>query len=131
MEPTLIDKQTVEYLPSTGTMPSPGDIIIFSGVGRYRGDLTKRVIAVAGQDLQIDYENQTITVDGKLMDESGYVQGYLAEGDIPVEQLNGIVPEGKLFVLGDNRTISLDSRHYAIGLVDVSNIIGTVIIPEK
>ena len=129
MEPTLKNGQTLEYVPAVG-MPSPGEIILFSHSGGYEGTLIKRVIAVAGQRLEIDYDNQTIRVDGKLLDESGYTQGYLKAGDISAKNLTGLIPTGKVFVLGDNRTVSLDSRYYQIGMVDVSDIIGVIVMPD-
>lgn len=130
MEPTLKDGQTVEYTPSDGRMPASGDIILFTAPGT-NGTLAKRVIAVAGQELRLDYEEGKVYVDGKLLDESGYATGYLKKGDIPVEEINGVIPDGKVFVLGDRRDVSIDSRNSAIGMVDVSSIIGTVIVPDK
>lgn len=85
--------------------------------------LVKRVIATAGQELKLDYKNNAVYVDGEKLDEP-YIQGVTVQGDVPEEELNGVVPEGKVFVMGDNRGISLDSRYRQIGFIDESLIIG-------
>ena len=81
------------------------------------------MIATAGQELRIDYDKNEVYVDGEKLDEP-YIQGMTVHGDIPETELNGIVPEGKVFVMGDNRGISLDSRYRQIGFIDESYIIG-------
>lgn len=122
MEPTLIntDKVVITNLFYT---PHNGDIVIISHAQEYSKPLVKRVIATAGQDLQLNYETGTVTVDGEVLDEP-YIQGFTKNGDIPLEEINGIVPEGKVFVMGDNRSESLDSRYRQIGFIDEDLIIG-------
>ena len=122
MEPTLIDTDKV-IITDLFYTPHQGDIVIISHGEEYEKPLIKRVIATAGQDLRLDYENNAVYVDGKKLDEP-YIQGITVKGDVPVEELNGIVPEGKVFVMGDNRAISLDSRYRKIGFIDESYIIG-------
>lgn len=122
MEPTLIDSDKVVITDLFYT-PHDGDIVIISHAEEYPKPLVKRVIATAGQELRLDYENNAVYVDGKKLDEP-YIQGMTVSGDTPVEELNGIVPEGKVFVMGDNRSISLDSRYRQIGFIDESYIIG-------
>ena len=129
MEPTLIntDKVIVTNLFYT---PNNGDVVVISHGEKYDKTLIKRVIATEGQRLVIDFENYKIYVDGVLIDEP-YIQGETIEGkaDIP-----DVVPEGKVFVLGDNRPVSLDSRSREVGLIDEESIIGKaqfVIIPHS
>ena len=122
MEPTLIDSDKVVITDLFYT-PHNGDIVIISHAEDYQKPLVKRVIATAGQELRLDYENNAVYVDGELLDEP-YIQGVTVHGDVPVSELNGIVPEGKVFVMGDNRGISLDSRYRQIGFIDESYIIG-------
>ena len=122
MEPTLIDTDKVVITDLFYT-PHDGDIVIISHAEEYSKPLVKRVIATAGQDLKIDYDNNAVYVDGEKLDEP-YIQGKTVRGDVPAEQLNGIVPEGKVFVMGDNRGISLDSRYQQIGFIDEDLIIG-------
>lgn len=122
MEPTLIDSDKVVITDLFYT-PHDGDIVIISHAEEYPKPLVKRVIATAGQELKLDFENNAVYVDGKKLDEP-YIQGMTVSGDTPVEELNGIVPEGKVFVMGDNRSISLDSRYRQIGFIDESYIIG-------
>ena len=122
MEPTLIDTDKVVITDLFYT-PHDGDIVIISHAEEYTKPLVKRVIATAGQDLKIDYNNNAVYVDGKKLDEP-YIQGVTVRGDVPEDQLNGIVPEGKVFVMGDNRGISLDSRYQQIGFIDEDLIIG-------
>lgn len=122
METTLIntDKVVISDLFYT---PHQGDIVVISRGAHYDKALIKRVIATEGQDLRIDFENNKVYVDGELLKED-YIQGVTRLGDLSPEEVNGIIPEGKVFVMGDNRTVSLDSRFEEIGLINVSDIIG-------
>ena len=132
MEPTLIDTDKV-VITNLFYTPHNGDIVIISHATNYSKPLVKRVIATAGQEVRIDYANNAVYVDGKQLDEP-YIQGITVQGDIPESELNGIVPEGKVFVMGDNRTVSLDSRYREVGYIDVDAIIGKAqldIIPHK
>ena len=122
MEPTLIDSDKVVITDLFYT-PHNGDIVIISHAEEYQKPLVKRVIATAGQELRLDYDNNAVYVDGKKLEEP-YIQGVTVHGDVPESELNGIVPEGKVFVMGDNRGISLDSRYRQIGFIDESYIIG-------
>ena len=73
-------------------------------------------------------ENQKVYVDGTLIDEP-YVSSELKEGNT---EIPSVIPKGKVFVMGDNRLDSLDSRYSEIGLIDEENIIGKaqfVILP--
>lgn len=122
MEPTLINTDKVVITDLFYT-PHNGDIVIISHAEEYAKPLVKRVIATAGQELKLDYKNNAVYVDGEKLDEP-YIQGVTVQGDVPEEELNGVVPEGKVFVMGDNRGISLDSRYRQIGFIDESLIIG-------
>ncbi len=97
-----------------------GDVIAF-----YYGNdiLLKRVIAVPGQQVDID-EAGNVYVDGGLIEEP-YVSEKMrgsCDLELPCE-----VPEGRFFVLGDNRKVSVDSRSQSIGCIDKKMIIGKII----
>lgn len=100
--------------------PKTGDIVVISHGERYSEPIIKRVIATEGQTLKIDVENQIILVDDKIIDQP-YAFGETKINDLPIPS---VIPEGKVFVLGDNRENSLDSRSSDIGLIDESSIIG-------
>lgn len=104
--------------------PKKGDIIVFSTAllqddGSPK-DLVKRVIAVEGDKIKI--ENSNVYVNDKLIEEP-YIHDNYTEGSIDM-----IVPEGKVFTMGDNREKSLDSRYEDVGLVDERDIMGKVMI---
>lgn len=129
MEPTLIntDKVVVTNLFYT---PNDGDVVVISHGEEYDKPLVKRVIATEGQKIRIDFVNNEVYVDDKLIDEP-YIQGETIPGDAQIPE---VVPEGKVFVLGDNRGVSLDSRYQEVGLIDETAIIGKaqfVIIPHS
>ncbi len=98
--------------------PQQNDIVVISHGAEYTEPIIKRVIATEGQTISI--KDNVVTVDGKVLDEP-YIQGNTEQGIItkPLK-----IPSGKVFVMGDNRTVSLDSRSKEIGLIDTENVIG-------
>ena len=107
-----------------GYQPKDGDVIV---VGKseegYSKPIVKRVIATEGQTLEIDFENQQVIVDGKVLDEP-YISSETIEGTAEIPE---VIPEGYVIVMGDNRYISMDSRYKDIGLVNVDDIVGKAV----
>ena len=99
-----------------------GDIVILRKNGVFDDDpIGKRVIAVEGQTVDIDFTEGIVYVDGEALEED-YIREptYTAEGtEFPLT-----VPEGSIFVMGDNRNGSSDSRDYRLGTVDTRYVIG-------
>ena len=99
-----------------------GDIVILRKNGVFDDDpIVKRVIAVEGQTVDIDFAEGIVYVDGEALEED-YIREptYIAEGtEFPLT-----VPEGSIFVMGDNRNGSSDSRDYRLGTVDTRYVIG-------
>ena len=99
-----------------------GDIVILRKDGVFDDDpIVKRVIAVDGQTVDIDFAEGIVYVDGEALEED-YIREptYTAEGtEFPLT-----VPEGSIFVMGDNRNGSSDSRDYRLGTVDTRYVIG-------
>ena len=99
-----------------------GDIVILRKDGVFDDDpIVKRVIAVEGQMVDIDFTEGIVYVDGEALEED-YIREptYTAEGtEFPLT-----VPEGSIFVMGDNRNGSSDSRDYRLGTVDTRYVIG-------
>lgn len=104
-----------------------GDIIAFYYNNKV---LIKRVIGLPGDVIDIA-EDGTVYVNGETLDEPYVQQFALGECDI---ELPYQVPEGRMFVLGDNRPVSIDSRSTSIGCIAEENIIGVVffrVLPIK
>ena len=103
-----------------------GDIVIIQK-GAFAGGepIVKRVIATGGQTVDIDFETGAVYVDGTLLEED-YINEltFVEEGtEFPLT-----VPEGSIFVMGDNRNHSSDSRDASLGTVDTRYVIGRAVI---
>ena len=111
---------------SLGYTPQQGDIVVVNKttVQHLGGSaIVKRVIAVGGQTVDIDYATSSVYVDGELLDEP-YINEPMfdrlgAQGSTHIE-----VPEGSIFVMGDNRNDSDDSRDNLIGPIDEDYVLG-------
>ncbi len=105
--------------------PKHGDIIVASKDSYDNGTpIIKRVIAKEGQSVDIDFEAGVVYVDGEALEEPyTLTPTNLQEGiEFPLT-----VDEGCLFVMGDNRNVSKDSRSTEIGLIDKREILGKAI----
>lgn len=101
-----------------------GDVVVTSQPNIFNKVLIKRVIAVGGQTVWFDEQSKQVVVDGKMLDEP-----YIKEEMEYTESMDKLfaVPEGFVFVMGDNRNNSSDSRDEFIGMIDERYIIGKVI----
>ena len=105
--------------------PQRGDIIVFKSdlyddSGKQK-NLIKRIIGLPGDTLEI--KEGDVYINGELLQEE-----YVAEQGLSGEMEAVTVPEGRLFVMGDNRGVSLDSRSEAVGTIDMDAIVGKVVI---
>ncbi len=137
MVPTLHDEDRLLILrPIFGTDYETGDLLILRSTLSYTFDkngnlihgaglgkrIVKRLIASGGQEIRIDFSSGTVYVDGTALDEP-----YLTKRDEGAFTYPFTVPEGYVFVMGDNRNISKDSRHPDVGLIPVDDIVGEVL----
>ncbi len=118
MTPSLQDGEIV--LSVKDVSPEPGEVIAFYYNNKV---LVKRVVGMPGDWIDID-EDGTVFVNGTPLDEP-----YLEEkalGDCTIS-LPYQVPEGKVFVLGDHRSVSVDSRNKAVGCIAEDQIVGKIV----
>ena len=126
MLPTLVGGHRVLVF-SAFYKPLQGDIIVMDESFEIGDSIVKRVIATEGQSVNIDNESGEITVNGIVFDypipttTHNYIKNSSME--YPV-----VVPAGHIFVMGDNRAYSFDSRFSKVGFVDMRNIIGKAIL---
>ena len=105
--------------------PEPGDIVVISKQSFDDGSpIVKRVIATQGQTVDIDFESGTVYVDGQALREP-YIHNETTNEEGTVFSLT--VAENCIFVLGDNRAVSLDSRSPQIGQIDRREVLGKAI----
>lgn len=111
-----------------GYQPQVGDIIVSVQDNTRHEPVIKRIIALEGQTVDVDTEAGIVYVDGQALDDSYTLQPglllpmYENPVSFPVE-----VPQGCVFVMGDNRNNSLDSRSYSIGMIQERYILGKAV----
>lgn len=125
MYPTLKDNDYLFINKLTYEVEGPkrGDIIVFKtelidDKSSKKKSLVKRVIALPGEHIVI--KNNEVYIDDELLNES-YIKGVYTSGDIDI-----IVPENNIFIMGDNRENSLDSRDDRIGTISLDDVVGKV-----
>mgnify|MGYP000056585363 CR=1 FL=1 len=116
---------------SLGYEPKQGDIVVLNKTTvEHLGGvaIVKRVIATGGQTVDIDYDTNSVYVDGVLLDEP-YIREPMDDvtADPNRTQTHFEVPEGEIFVMGDNRNNSDDSRDIRIGSIHEDYILGKAV----
>ena len=104
-----------------GYEPQRGDVVIVDSYTAYGKPLVKRVIAKGGDTISIDYASGTVTINGEVLDEDYIAEPTYLGYDV---EFPYTVPEGTVFVMGDNRNNSSDSRTDMVGNIKRENIIG-------
>lgn len=122
MEPTLRsgERLLINKFVYRFSEPQRGDIIVFHPQARPREDYIKRVVGVAGETVEIRDGN--VWVDNVSLSEP-YTKEETYGQFGPVR-----IPRGKIFVLGDNRNNSQDSRYQEVGLVSLKSVIGKALV---
>ena len=127
MLPTLHEKD-IMLVSNFAYTPEKSDIIVLHQPdipGFIEGPIVKRIIATGGDEIDINFDLGKVYVNGEELDEP-----YLNDCELPMlyegMDFPQVVPEGCVFVMGDNRNGSTDSRHPQIGMVDERYIIGQV-----
>ena len=126
MYPTLHDGDRI--LLSAFAKPQNGDIVVTcqpAKVDYIEPTLVKRVIALGGQTVDIDFSEGIVYVDGVALEDA-----YVNEKTYTPEDFDGpiTVPEGYVFVMGDNRNASTDSRDARVGLIREEYILGRALV---
>ena len=133
MNNTLEDGE-VMLIWSLGYTPAQGDIVVLNKTSVLLSHWTepraivKRVIATGGQTVDIDYAAGTVYVDGTPLDEPYLPEGMYLPFAATMQQTHWEVPEGSIFVMGDNRNHSTDSRDTQIGTIDADYILGKAVL---
>ena len=120
MVPTLSSGDQL-VVSDFGYTPAAGDIVVIVQSQNEQRPLIKRVIATEGQRVDIDFDAGAVFVDGVLLEEPYINEPTYTQYDVVFP---AIVPDGCIFVMGDNRNRSSDSRDSRIGMVDERAVVG-------
>ena len=125
MENTLFNNETV-VISNMFYKPERNDIVVIHQTGALNEPIVKRIIATEGQTVDIDFQSWTVTVDGIVLEEDyiNRVAGSMDDSDITFPLT---VEKGHVFVMGDNRNNSQDSRNEAIGVINEKDILGKAV----
>ena len=124
MVPTLHEGDRV-VLQTIFYSPKAGDIVVLTKESFGDEPIVKRVIATEGQTVDINFETGEVWVDGELQEESYINEATYRQGDV---EFPITVDEGCIFVMGDNRNKSTDSRFSSVGMIDERCVLGRVIL---
>ena len=119
---------------SLGYQPEQGDIVVLNKTSAVLPGWTgpkaivKRVIALGGQTVDVDYVTSTVYVDGVPLEEDYLPEEMYLPASPFMQQTHWEVPEGSVFVMGDNRNHSTDSRDDRLGIIDQDYILGKVVL---
>ncbi len=125
MNPTLQSGDWLAVSSIAVTDFKAGDIVVVTQPWERNVPIIKRVIAVGGDTVDINFDTHKVFVNGKVIDEPYIAQPTSLRYDV---EFPLVVEEGKLFVMGDNRNNSVDSRSSAIGLVDERYVLGKAVM---
>ena len=133
MNPNFIDGDRL-IITHLNSEPQKGDVLVMNSHG-LNETIIKRCIGTEGDTIKIDYNTDTITVNGEKIS-NDYINGAMQDIIFKFDQNYAVdagvyeyeVPENKIFVLGDNRNNSTDSRSYKVGFIDESDILGKVVL---
>ena len=122
MNPTLLNSDKI-IISNLFYKPKQGDIVVLTKKAFSSEPIVKRVIATEGQTVDINFETGEVSVDGRVLDEPYINETTHRQLDMtfPVT-----VDDGCIFVMGDNRNRSTDSRDSTIGCVDTRCVLGRV-----
>ena len=128
MDPTLADNEMI-LVWSLGYKPQRGDIVVLNKTSTDfldRRAIVKRVIALGGDTVDIDYNSSVVYLNGQPLEESYLGEDMYWPGNPYMQQTHFEIPEGSVFVMGDNRNGSTDSRHELLGAVEEEFVLGRV-----
>ena len=121
MLPTLRDGDRLLLVQAGYHDPQYGDVVVIDRSQKGEPPIIKRVIGRAGAEIDIDFGRGEVRRNGQLLEEPYINEPTFAQRDVTFPLT---VPEGRLFVMGDNRNHSADSRTSEIGLVDLRRVMG-------
>ena len=129
MDPTLADNEMM-LVWSLGYEPQRGDIVVLNKTSTDfldRRAIVKRVIALGGDTVDIDYNSSVVYLNGQPLEESYLGEDMYWPGNPYMQQTHFEIPEGSVFVMGDNRNGSTDSRDDRLGTIDADYILGKAV----